>query len=101
VGSAAPSPPALAAFVVRSPLPKAVLAAAARQEVSAVDALIPIPPPGTLEESLENSLASRRFQMWLLLAFAGTALVLAMLGVYGVIAYGVTQRYQELEHRIV
>jgi len=54
----------------------------------------------TMESVLSDSVASPRFQLALLLIFAGIALALAMIGVYGVVSYSVRQRTQELAIRI-
>jgi putative ABC transport system permease protein len=54
----------------------------------------------TLDQLVDASVGSRRFNLWLLGAFAGVALILALLGIYGVMTYSVRQRTHEIGIRL-
>ena len=87
-------------FGVRTAVDPASLISGVRAVIRGLDPELPLDAVGTVDALVSSSLSQRRFAMLLMAIFAGLALVLAMVGIYGVISYSVTQATQEIGIRM-
>jgi predicted permease len=93
-------PPTNAVFLVRSSRPIEALGPEMRQAIWSIDPDISIPTVVSLDSQVDESVATEKFQTVILSSFGGAALLLAVLGIYGVLAYSVSLRTQEFGIRI-
>jgi predicted permease len=93
-------PPANPVFLVRSAQGIETLGPAMRQGIWSVDPDISIPTVIALDAQVNESVATERFQALILSGFGGAALILAVIGIYGILAYSVTQKTTEFGIRI-
>ncbi|HEU0176014.1 MAG TPA: ABC transporter permease [Blastocatellia bacterium] len=86
--------------VVRTSMAPAALASAIRSEVRKLAPNLPIPNMRTMKEIVSASIAQRRFEMLLTTAFAVVAILLGVIGVYGVVSLSVANRTREIGLRM-
>jgi predicted permease len=87
-------------FLIRSPQATSGLTPAIQRTIWHIDPEVAIPVIKSLDQQVSDSVAAERFQTLLLSSFGGAALLLALLGIYGVLAYSVSLRQQEFGIRI-
>lgn len=87
-------------FEIRTKADPMAFAKIATRELQALDKDLPVTAIHPMAQYVQDSMARREFATFLLIAFAGLALVLAAVGTYGITAYNLSQRFQEIGTRM-
>jgi predicted lysophospholipase L1 biosynthesis ABC-type transport system permease subunit len=87
-------------LAVKTAVDPVAVSSSVRNAIRQIDAELPVPRFETMEQVLDESVAQRSFQMNLLIVFAFTALLLASMGIYGVVSYSVALRTNEMGIRM-
>jgi putative ABC transport system permease protein len=87
-------------LVVRTATEPLSLVGAVKNQIQTIDKDLPLGESKTMQQVLSDSTSGRRFNLILLTAFATVALILALVGIYGVMSYAVTQRTHEIGIRV-